>query len=255
VSPAPLVALTATTAAADGVVRVRTNVAYVRALEAAGLVPLVVPPLNAVRAERALDAVSGLVLTGGEDVAPWRYGESPHRAIGTVNEARDAWELALIAAAHDRGLPTLAICRGIQVLNVALGGTLVQDIASQCPTALPHAPGEGRATRVHEIAVEPASRLAEVLEAGHLTVNSAHHQSIARIADGLRVTARAPDGIIEGAEWVADDWWALGVQWHPEELIETPESWDRGLFASFAAKLSNAAKPGAKRRAVKVSDS
>lgn len=232
----PLVALTATTATSDGIVRVRTNAAYVRALEAAGLVPLVLPPLNAAHADRALDAVSGLVLTGGEDVAPWRYGEPPHRALGTVNEARDAFELALIAAAHDRSLPTLAICRGIQVLNVALGGTLVQDIPSQCPAALLHAPGDGRAMRVHEIAVDSGSRLAEVLEADRLSVNSAHHQAIGRVADGLRVTARAADGIIEGAEWDVDAWWAVGVQWHPEELTETPEPWDRGLFASFAAR-------------------
>jgi putative glutamine amidotransferase len=251
VSPAPLVALTATTAATDGVVRVRTNAAYVRALEVAGLVPLVLPPLAAAHARRALDAVSGLVLTGGEDVAPWRYGETPHCALGSVNEARDAWELALISAAHDRGLPTLAICRGIQVLNVALGGTLVQDIPSQCPSALPHAQKGARGVRVHEILVDRGSRLAEVLEAERLTVNSAHHQSIARIADGLRVTARSPDGIIEGAEWAGNDWWALGVQWHPEELIETPEPWDRGLFAAFA----DAAKPGAKRRAGQSSDS
>ena len=235
-SPAPLVALTATTTAADGILRVRTNAAYVRALEAAGLVPLALPPLDAAHAERALDAVSGLVLTGGEDVAPWRYGESPHRALGTVNEARDAFELALITAARDRGLPTLAICRGIQVLNVALGGTLVQDIPSQCPAALAHAPGEGRATRVHEIAVDSGSRLAEALDADRPSVNSAHHQAIGRVANGLRVTARAPDGIIEGAEWSGDDWWAIGVQWHPEELIETSEPWDRELFATFAAR-------------------
>lgn len=236
-SPAPLVALTATTAAADGIVRVRTNAAYVRALEAAGVVPLVLPPLHASHAERALDAVSGLVLTGGEDVAPWRYGESPHRALGTVNESRDAWELALIATARTRGLPTLAICRGIQVLNVALGGTLVQDIPAECPNALPHAPGDGRAMRVHEIGIDPGSRLAHALAAERLTVNSAHHQSIARVGDGLRVTARSSDGIIEGAEWASHDWWALGVQWHPEELIETPEPWDRSLFSAFAAQL------------------
>jgi putative glutamine amidotransferase len=236
VSPAPLVALTATTSAADGIVRVRTNAAYVRALEAAGLVPVVLPPLHAAHAERALEAVSGLVLTGGEDVAPWRYGESPHHALGTVNEARDAFELALITAARDHSLPTLAICRGIQVLNVALGGTLIQDILSQCPSALPHARKDARDARVHEIQVDRGSRLAEVLEAERVTVNSAHHQAIASLADGLRVTARAPDGIIEGAEWDGDDWWAVGVQWHPEELIETPESWDRGLFAAFAAK-------------------
>jgi putative glutamine amidotransferase len=236
VSSPPLVALTATTAATDGIVRVRTNAAYVRALAAAGLVPLVLAPLNAAHAERALDAVSGLVLTGGEDVAPWRYCESPHPALGSVNEARDAFELALVTAARDRGLPTLAICRGIQVLNVALGGTLVQDIPSQCPSALPHAPGEGRATRVHEITVDSGSHLAEFLDADRLSVNSAHHQAIGRVAAGLQVTARSADGIIEGAEWDGDRWWAVGVQWHPEELTDTPEPWDRGLFAGFAAR-------------------
>jgi putative glutamine amidotransferase len=236
VSASPLVALTATTAAADGIVRVRTNAAYVRALEAAGVVPLVLPPLDVAHAGRALDAVSGLVLTGGEDVAPWRYGQSPHPALGAVNEARDAFELALTAAARRRSLPTLAICRGVQVLNVALGGTLVQDIPSQCPTALPHAPDRGRGTRVHEIVVDSGSRLADAVGTGRLTVNSAHHQSVARVGDGLRVTARSPDGIIEGAEWEGDGWWAVGVQWHPEEMLETPEPWDRGLFAAFAAK-------------------
>jgi putative glutamine amidotransferase len=236
VSPAPLVALTATTAAADGIVRVRTNAAYVRALEAAGVVPLVLPPLDAAHAHRALDAVSGLVLTGGEDVAPSRYGEPAHHALGAVNEARDGFELALVAAARDRGVPTLAICRGIQVLNVALGGTLVQDIRSQCPSALPHTRKDARDARVHAIRVEPGSRLSEALETAKLTVNSAHHQSIARVANGLLVTARAPDGIIEAVEWDGDEWWAVGVQWHPEELIETPEPWDRGLFASFAAE-------------------
>ncbi len=232
----PLVALTATTAPSDGIVRVRTNAAYVRALEAAGLVPVILPPLDAAHAERALDAVSGLVLTGGEDVAPHRYGETPHEALGTVNEERDAWELALVANAQDRRLPTLAICRGIQVLNVALGGTLIQDIPSQCSAALPHAPRDGRRARVHDVLVESGSRLAEVVGAATLTVNSSHHQSVGRAADGLRITARAPDGIVEGAEWDGNDWWALGVQWHPEELIETPESWDRSLFGHFAAE-------------------
>jgi putative glutamine amidotransferase len=216
-------------------------------------VPLVLAPLDPAHADRALDAVSGLVLSGGEDVAPWRYAEPAHPALGTVNEARDAWELALTAAARSRRVPTLAICRGIQVLNVALGGTLVQDIPSQCPSALPHAPGEGRAIRVHNVAVDRDTRLTQALAARKLTVNSAHHQAIGRVADGLRAAARAPDGIIEGAEWEGDDWWAVGVQWHPEELIETPESWDRSLFAAFrravgataAASTSPRPAPGA----------
>jgi len=237
VPAAPLVGLTATTAPSDGIVRVRTNAAYVRALEAAGLVPLVLPPLATGHAEGVLEPLAGLVLTGGEDVAPRRYGELPHRALGSVNEARDAWEVALIGAARARGVPTLAICRGIQVLNVALGGALVQDIPSQCPSALPHAPANGRAARVHEVHIARGTRLADAVAAERLTVNSAHHQAISRIAHGLRITARAPDGIIEGAEWEGDDWWAVGVQWHPEELIETREGWDRGLFASFAAAV------------------
>jgi putative glutamine amidotransferase len=248
----PLVGVTATTAPSDGIVRIRTNAAYVRALKAAGLVPLVLPPLDDADADTVLDAVSGLVLTGGEDVAPHRFGESPHPALGGVNEERDAWELALLAAARERHLPTLAICRGIQVLNVALGGTLVQDIPSQCPDALPHAPPDARGSRVHDIAVEPRSRLCRIFGAERLTVNSVHHQAIARPAPGLRVTARSSDGIVEGAEWEGDDWWAVGVQWHPEELIETPESWDRGLFASFAAECNK--KPDASRRADRILD-
>lgn len=196
--------------------------------------PLILPPLDPAHAERALDAVAGLVLTGGEDVAPYRYGESPHEALGNVNDDRDAWELALIAEAQRRAVPTLAICRGIQVLNVALGGSLIQDIRSQCTTALAHTSTDGRATRVHEVSVDPASRLAGILNATSLTVNSVHHQAIGRTAEGLRITARAPDGIIEGAEWEGNDWWAVGVQWHPEELIGTPESWDRSLFGAFA---------------------
>ena len=231
---APLVGLTATTAPGDGIVRVRTNAAYVRALETSGMIPVILPPLAPGHAQRALDAVSGLVLTGGEDVAPRHYGETPHPALGTVNEARDAWELALVAAAHARAVPTQAICRGIQVLNVALGGALVQDIPAQCASALPHAPPNGRAARVHDVHVAPGTRLADALGVQRLRVNSSHHQAVGRVAHGLRVSARSPDGVIEGAEWDADDWWAVGVQWHPEELVETPEAWDRGLFRAFA---------------------
>jgi putative glutamine amidotransferase len=235
VSVTPLVALTATTGVTDGILRVRTNAAYVRALERAGLIPVVLPPLDAAHADRVLGAVSGLVLSGGEDVAPARFGERPHRALGPVNEARDAWELALVAAARARGLPTLAICRGVQVLNVALGGALVQDIPSQCPSALPHAPTGGRAARVHEVHVARGTHLADAVGAQRFGVNSSHHQAISRVAHGLRVSARSPDGIVEGAEWEGEDWWAVGVQWHPEELTETGEPWDRALFERFAA--------------------
>lgn len=234
-----LVAITATTSDVEGVIRVRLNDAYVRAIESVGLVPLVVPPLNPANAAAVLQGVAGLVLSGGEDVDPIHFGADPHPALGPVHAARDAWELALVAEARRRGTPTLAICRGIQLLNVALGGTLVQDIPAERPTELPHAASARRTERVHGIDLDATSQLAHALGAhgaARITANSSHHQSIDRVADGLRVVACAPDGIVEGVESL-DDWWMLGVQWHPEELIDTPEEWDRNLFRTFAERV------------------
>ena len=233
---APLVAVSATIRDADGAQRVRLNAAYIRAIESAGLVPLVVPPLsNSAAATGLLDHVAGLVLTGGEDVDPTHYGERPHPALGPINRARDETELALFAAARERGLPTLAICRGIQVVNVALGGSLVQDLPAQRTDAAVHELDEERRSRVHGIRVDPASRLAAILGAQDLGVNSIHHQAIDRLGQSVRISARADDGVIEGIESDDPQWWMVGVQWHPEELVATPEPWDRRLFAAFAA--------------------
>jgi putative glutamine amidotransferase len=162
------------------------------------------------------------------------FGSAPHPALGEVHAARDAFELALVRAAHERRLPTLAICRGVQIANVALGGTLVQDIPSDRPEALPHDGPGARDERVHTVRVAAGSRLAAALGGTDATINSMHHQSVARVADGLVAVAFAPDGVVEGLEWAGDDWWMAGVQWHPEELTDTPESWDRALFAAFA---------------------
>lgn len=206
------------------------------ALTAAGLVPLVTPPLGELAAaQRVLDVGRGLVLTGGEDVAPERFGESPHPRTKPPHVRRDAWEIALVHAARSRRVPVLAICRGIQVVNVALGGTLVQDIPSCLPGALEHDGPAPRSARVHEVVIEEGSRMAAELGTTQLTANSIHHQAVARPADALRVVARAPDGVIEGVEARDADWWLLGVQWHPEELVEAPGDWDRRLFAAFAA--------------------
>jgi putative glutamine amidotransferase len=219
----------------DGVDRVRLNAAYIRALEDAGLVPLVVPPLSDTDAAlRILDVVSGLVLTGGEDVDPALYGDTPHPALGPVNCSRDVTELALLAGARERGLPTLAICRGIQVVNVGLGGTLVQDLPSQRADAAAHEVDDARAERVHGVTVDPSSRLAGIIGTESLAVNSIHHQAVDRLGDAIRVSARAEDGVIEGVESEDPRWWMVGVQWHPEELTTTEEPWDRDLFAAFA---------------------
>jgi putative glutamine amidotransferase len=177
------------------------------------------------------------VLTGGEDVDPARYGEKRHEKVLSVSAARDATEIALINGARERGMPVLAICRGIQILNVTLGGSLVQDIASQCETNIEHDEASARNSRTHEISVEPGSLIAKAMGAEHLTVNSFHHQSVKRVGDGMRVTALAPDGIVEGLESTDNDWWVLAVQWHPEEMTESVEPWDRGLFRAFARQL------------------
>jgi len=234
--------VTATTRQDDDSRRVRLAASYVEALENAGLVPLIVPPLSDTHAAAAiLDAVDGLLLTGGEDVNPALFGEEPHPRLKTVNDQRDVTEIALILEAQRRKTPTLGICRGIQVINVALGGSLIQDIPAQSPAARDHDDGSGRQTRTHEITLDPASRMAAAIGATKCKVNSLHHQSVKEVAPGLHVTARSPDGIVEGVEADDRDWWALGVQWHPEEMTDSPEAWDRGLFRAFADQLK--AKP------------
>jgi putative glutamine amidotransferase len=232
-----LVALTSTTKDIGGMMRVRLNEAYVLAVRAAGLTPLILPPMEPAELEPVLAAVNGVILTGGEDVDPVEYGAAVGPKTDTPHRQRDRCELALVGLAHERRLPTLAICRGIQVMNVALGGTLVQDIASECPTTINHDQSKERKTRVHDVNIDRPSKLASALGDTRISVNSSHHQAIARVADGLRVTARSPDGIIEGAEWEGDDWWMLAVQWHPEELVDDSADWDRGLFRAFASRV------------------
>ncbi len=214
----------------DGRERVTLNTAYVRALETAGLVPLAVPTMVAAdRAAAALAAVRGLVLTGGEDVAPDRYGATPHPRLGDVDPVRDAAELALIAAARSRRLPILAICRGIQILNVALGGTLYQDLDSERPSLVPHSDE----TTQHAVRVAAGSLLERTLGMRSATVNSRHHQAIRDLAPCLKAVAWADDGVIEAAEPAdANAAWMVAVQWHPEDLTE------RALFDGFARAVA-----------------
>jgi putative glutamine amidotransferase len=217
--------------------RVRLNEAYVEAVQRAGLTPLILPPLDPKELDAVASAVSGLVFTGGEDVDPAEYGAAPAASTTSIHRQRDRCELALAGIARERKIPTLAICRGIQLMNVALGGTLVQDIPTERPSSIEHDKSDERTMRVHDVAIEPRTKLAAAIGDTRITVNSSHHQAVDRVADGLRVTARSPDGIIEGAEWVKDDWWMVAVQWHPEELVATPERWDRGLFQAFADEV------------------
>lgn len=234
---APFVIITATTEIIRGRSRVRLNEAYTSALASVGLIPIILPPVDPMLAAASLTDVAGLVLTGGEDVDPRLFGEDRHPATGDPHPGRDSYELALARVAYEQRVPTLAICRGAQVMNVALGGSLIQDIPSQHPTEINHDPAERRNERVHAVDVDPDSRLADIFGTTAIASNSSHHQSVDRVARGLRVTARSPDGIVEGLEASDPAWWMVAVQWHPEELTTTVEDWDRKLFAAFANEV------------------
>lgn len=229
-----LVILTATTESLRGRSRVRVNEAYTTAIASVGLIPVILPPMEAAVATAALDGVAGLVLTGGEDIGAEHFGQTPHPAMGTTHPGRDECELALTRAAAARRMPTLAICRGAQVANVALGGTLIQDIPSLKPSGIGHDQSDRRTERVHPISIERRTSLAAVVGETSIAVNSSHHQAVDAVAPSLRVSATSPDGIVEALEPARGDWWMIAVQWHPEELTGTPEPWDRRLFSAFA---------------------
>ena len=238
---APFVIVTATTEIIRELPRVRVNEAYTAALADVGLVPMVLPPVSPSMAAASLVDVAGLVLTGGEDIDPARFGQEKHPANGEPHPARDGYELALAHAAAERRIPTLAICRGAQIMNVALGGTLVQDIPSQHASSIDHAPQGKRGQRTHDVNIETDSRLARIVGTTSISTNSSHHQSIDQVGRGLRVVASSPDGIVEAIEPSDPAWWMVAVQWHPEELTATPEDWDRRLFAAFADAVRGAA--------------
>jgi putative glutamine amidotransferase len=179
----------------------------------------------------ALDGVDGLLLTGGDDVDPALYGEAPHPTCDVSEPGRDAFEIDLIRRALAADLPVLAICRGLQVLNVALGGTLIQDIPSEPGPLLQHDAEGPPTTLAHTVAVTPGSGLAALVGPDDTrAVNSRHHQAIRALGKGLVVTGTSPDGVIEAAEVPAARF-CVGVQWHPENFHATGE-FDR-LFNGF----------------------
>jgi putative glutamine amidotransferase len=229
---APLIGITTSVTVDKVPERAYVNGAYIRAVQAAGGIPVLLTPHFTSEVQAALwQRLDGLLLTGGGDIEPARFGEPRHPTVDDVAPARDELEIGLTRRALADDVPLLAICRGIQVLNVALGGTLVQDIASELPGALAHSQTAPRHEPTHAVKVMgEGTRLGRVLGAAEIAVNSLHHQALKGLGEGLSPVAWAPDGVIEGVE-MAGERFVLGVQWHPEELVgHDPAA--RHLFAA-----------------------
>ena len=204
---------------------------YVDGVVRGGGLPVVLPPVeDPDLIAQVLGAVDGLVLVGGRDYNPGWYGEERHPKTRLLEPRRMAFDRALAVRALAMGIPTLGICGGEQLICVARGGTLIQHVADAVPGALQHA-RDGAAERFHDIEVAEGSRLAGTLGTTSLEVNTSHHQAVASAGDGLEVVAKAPDGVVEAIEG-AGDAFVLGVQWHPERLLDRPES--VALFEALA---------------------
>ncbi len=208
--------------------RAFTYLTYVEALRRAGAVPVLIPP-QPENAEALVATLDGVLLAGGFDCDPALYGEEPHATLEPMDIRRQENELAIVRAAHERGVPTLGICLGMQMMNVGAGGSLIQDIDSAIATPIRHASiPEDRAR--HDVLVAADSRLATMVSSLALSVNSSHHQAVGRLGDGLRVTAQAPDEIVEAIEDPNHPFF-VGVQWHPEDM--TGEASAGTLFGAF----------------------
>lgn len=222
---------------------------YLRAIEATGGMPVVIPPLRMDLIEPLLDRISGICLSGGPDLHPDAYGQEPDEHLGPTEPDLDRFELAIASAADQRDMPILAICRGTQALNVVRGGTLVQHLPDIHPEegATPHRQRNPGNEPSHHVAIAPASRLATTIDAESLDVNSFHHQAIDRLGRDLVPTAWAPDGTVEAVEDPGRAF-LVGVQWHAELLVDRPE--ERELFKGFVEAAAESVAPAEPGRAI-----
>lgn len=224
----------------------RADLDYVAGVAHAGGVPMVLPPIPEA-AEEMVQGIDGLLLTGGSDLDPGYYGEEPLPELGETIPERDAFEMAVLRHALERSVPVFGICRGMQLLNVALGGTLYQDLPSQLhPDLIAHRQQMPKWQWTHEVEVDAGSEVAKIMEATSLRVNSYHHQGIKDLADDLVAVAHASDGVIEAVEsHDLSERWLVGVQWHAEAMREVESPAHRNLFKAHVA----AAERHALRRA------
>lgn len=221
---------------------------YVDAVLRAGGAPLLIPPVQDELTLRALyERLDGVLLAGGTDIEPVHYGHEPHAQLGTLDRMRDSAELPMARWAAAEGKPMLGICRGIQVINVALGGTLWQDIPTQLSTELSHNLSYEREDwthLAHEMRLAADSRLRALLGTDTMPINSLHHQSVREIAPGLRAVAWAPDGVIEAVEGTGEGF-VMGVQCHPEALQASADPRWQHVFAAFVQSCAQHLRPAA----------
>jgi putative glutamine amidotransferase len=221
---------------------------YFEAIERAGGIPVILPPMTEAAVDPLVARLSGICMAGGPDIDPRSYGGEPHPDLGPTEPEVDRFEIAVTWAAQARCLPILAICRGAQILNVALGGTLHMHLPDDAGDRVTHRrPGSDGPTASHDIRVEPESTLGRVLGSERVHVNSYHHQAARKLGRGLRAVAHAEDGVIEAIETTGPDW-VVGVQWHAE-CMEEPEQ--RALFEAFVDAAAERAA-GAEQRELKA---
>ena len=224
-----------------GPAHARLHAGYVDSVVAGGGLPILVPPLaKDVDLEPLLERLDGFVLCGGLDLDPKRQGQPSHASILPMAERREESDQMLVRRLIARRMPLLAIGVGMQQLNVACGGSLHLHLPEDLPRSMPHRDPFGETHR-HAVVLEPNSRLEEIYGGGEVLVNSEHHQAVRIVGDKLRVSAKAPDGVIEAIEADDPNWFCIGVQWHPES--ETASALDMQLFECFLQACARQAQP------------
>lgn len=206
---------------------------YTSSVRRAGGLPLMIIPVNDDEIDDVLDRLDGIMFTGGGDISPDTYGAQADETTTDIRKERDLFELALARKALERKIPVLAICRGLQIVNVALGGTLVQDLPSRADVHDHDIVGEGVYKTHLDSRIDEGCRLAGIIGAGAHNINSIHHQAVDELGEGLFVVARAADGTIEAIEHEDSSWPLLAVQWHPEFLSEADHEPSNELFTGF----------------------
>lgn len=210
---------------------------YIKAVQKAGGIPVLIPfSDNLENIQTYADRIQGIIFTGGEDVSPLLYNEDPIKEVQRIIEKRDRFELELFKEVYKKNIPILAICRGLQLINVALGGNLYQDINVQIPNSNGHLPMYAlRSNLYHSVKIEKDSKLFDIFKTEDLKVNSFHHQSVKKLGEDLRITAHSSDGVVEGIESLSRKF-LVAVQWHPENLVERHSE----FLKLFEALINNA---------------